>query len=183
MIPVGVVLLSPPVLNRLLRLLLRFTGQPPEAQGVSWPGLARTLGWAAGSWVFYGLGTYVVMRQLAGGGPGILLLSIGAFALSWSIGSVAVFVPVGAGVRDFAMVEVLHTHTTLAVALTVALLIRALNVVCDALAGAAAAGLIGRSRLRRFRERGVQRGGSQPGAEPGPGERQPLDSNAYADGQ
>jgi uncharacterized membrane protein YbhN (UPF0104 family) len=157
---VGIVVLSPPVLNRLLRLLLRLTGQPAEdVQGVTWPGLARTLGWAAGNWVFFGLATYVVMRQLAGGGPGTLLLCIGAFALSWSVGSVAVFVPVGAGVRDAALTAILATHThSLSVAITVALLVRALNVVCDALTGAAAAALIGRSRLRRFREREAQRG-------------------------
>jgi len=177
-IPIGMVLLSPPVLNRMLRLLLRLMHQPTqEVRGVSWPGLARTLAWAAANWVFWGLSTYVVMRQLAGGGPSTVLLSIGAFALSWCVGSVAVFVPVGAGVRDLALVAVLATQTTWTVALTVALLVRALNVVCDALAAAAAAAMIGRSRLRRFRERAAQPGGVQPGGvQPGgvqPGGVQP----------
>jgi hypothetical protein len=49
------------------------------------------------------------------------------------------------------MVAVLHTRTTTAIALTVALVTRALSVLCDALAGGAAAALVGRSRLRRLR--------------------------------
>jgi glycosyltransferase 2 family protein len=156
-IPVGITALIPPVLNRILRLLMRLTHQPADSHGVSWPGLARTLGWSAANWVFWGLSTYVVMRQLAGGGPSTVALAIGAFALSWCVGSVAVFVPVGAGVRDLALVAVLATQTTWTVALTVALLVRALNVVCDVLAGALAAALIGRSRLRRFRQRAAER--------------------------
>lgn len=152
-IPIGLVLLCPPVLNRLLRLLLRLAGQPTDEPGISWRGLGRTLCWVAGNWFFYGLETYVLVRQLSGGGARLLPLAIGAFALSWAIGSVAVFVPVGAGVRDVAMVAILSTQTSWQVGLTVALVVRALTVVADALTGAVAAGLVGRARLGQFRDR------------------------------
>ncbi len=49
------------------------------------------------------------------------------------------------------MVAVLHTQTTTAIALTVALVARALSVVADALTGAIASALVGRRRLRRLR--------------------------------
>ena len=49
------------------------------------------------------------------------------------------------------MVAVLHTQTTTAIALTVALVSRAIQVVSDALTGAAASALVGRRRLRELR--------------------------------
>jgi uncharacterized membrane protein YbhN (UPF0104 family) len=151
LIPAGVVVLSPPVLNRMLRLVLRLARQPELPQGVSFRGLARTVTWAMASWACNGLMVYVLMRQLAGVRQGTLLVSVGAYALSWAIGFVAVFAPAGAGVREAVMVAVLHTQTTTAIALTVALVSRALSVVADALTGAIASGLVGRRRLRQLR--------------------------------
>ncbi len=158
LIPVAAVLLSPPVLNRLLRLVLRVSRRPVVQQNVSYRGLARTMVWALACWSFNGLMVYVLMRQLAGHPQGSLLVSVGAYSLSWAVGFLAVFAPAGAGVREAVMVAVLGTRTTPATALTVALLCRALAVVADAAAGAAASALVGRRRLRRLRtERSLTR--------------------------
>jgi glycosyltransferase 2 family protein len=151
MIPVGAVALSPPVLNRLLRLVLRVARQPPGQARVSYQGLARTMAWAMGAWVANGLMIYVLVRHLSGERQGTLLVSIAAYGLSWSIGFLAVFAPAGAGVREAVMVAVLHTQTTTAIALTVALVSRALSVVGDAVTGAAASALVGRRRIRQIR--------------------------------
>jgi glycosyltransferase 2 family protein len=155
LIPVGVAALSPPVLNRLLRLVLRLARQPPEQASVSYRGLARTMAWASGAWAANGLMIYVLTRHLAGHHQGTLLVSVGAYSLSWSIGFLAVFAPAGAGVREAVMVAVLHTQTPgrrgLAVALTVALVSRALSVLGDAVTGAAASALVGRRRLGQIR--------------------------------
>jgi glycosyltransferase 2 family protein len=151
LIPVGIVLLSPPVLNRLLRLVLRLSRRPPLEQGVSFRGLARTMAWAVFGWLFNGLEVYVLMRQLAGDRQGTLLVSIGAYSLSWAVGFLAVFAPAGTGVREAVMVAVLHVRTTTAIALVIALVTRATAVLCDALTGAVAAALVGRGRLRRLR--------------------------------
>jgi len=156
LIPVGAVALSPPVLNRLLRLVLRVARQPAEQVRVSYQGLARTLAWAAGAWIANGLMIYVLVRHLSGARQGTLLVSLAAYGLSWSIGFLAVFAPAGAGVREAVMVAVLHTQTTTAIALTVALVSRALSVVGDAVTGAAASALVGRRRLRQLRsDRGL----------------------------
>ncbi len=151
LIPVAVVILSPPVLNPLLRLVLRLSRQPPLPQGVSFMGLARAMMWAAAGWSCNGIMTYVLMRQLAGEPPGTFLVSIGGYALSWAVGFLAVFAPAGAGVREAVMIAILSTRTTTAIALTVALVTRALAVVADAVTVAAAAALVGRRRLRRLR--------------------------------
>ena len=78
-------------------------------------------------------------------------MSVGAYALSWAVGFLAVFAPAGAGVREVVMVAVLHSQTRFATALTVALVSRAISVVSDALTGAAASALVGRRRLRQLR--------------------------------
>ena len=157
LIPIVIVILSPPVLNPLLRLVLRLSRQPPLEQGVSVKGLARTMVWAAAGWLCNGATVYVLMRQLAGDRPGTLLVSIGGYSLSWVVGFLAVFAPAGAGVREAVMVAVLSTRTTTAIALTVALVIRAIGVVSDAIAGTAAAALVGRRRLRAARTLARQR--------------------------
>jgi glycosyltransferase 2 family protein len=151
LVPVSIVLLSPPILNRLLALVLRLARQPPLEQGVSFAGLARTIAWAIASWAFNGLTIYVLMRQLAGHPQGTLLVSVGAYALSWTAGFLAVFAPAGAGVREAVMVAVLSTRTTTGIALTIALVTRATAVLCDALTAAVAAALVGRRRLRQLR--------------------------------
>ena len=151
LIPVGVALLSPPVLNRLLRLVLRLARQPADQQGVSYRGLARMMVWAVAAWSSNGLVIYVLLRQLVGHPQGTLLVSVGAYSLSWAVGFLAVFAPAGAGVREAVMVAVLHTQTTIKIAVAVALVSRAISVVSDALAGAAASALVGRRRLRQLR--------------------------------
>jgi uncharacterized membrane protein YbhN (UPF0104 family) len=158
LLPVAAVLLSPPVLNRLLRLVLRVSRQPVMEQTVSYRGLARTMAWALFGWSANGLMVYVLMRQLAGHPQGLLLVSVGAYSLSWSVGFLAVFAPAGAGVREAVMVAVLSARSPLRIAAAVALLCRALSVVADAVAGGAAAALVGRRRLRRLRaERSLTR--------------------------
>jgi uncharacterized membrane protein YbhN (UPF0104 family) len=151
LIPLAIVALSPPVLNRLLRLVLRLSHRPELEQGVSFRGLARTMAWAVAGWTFNGLEVYVLMRQLAGDRQGTLLVSIGAYSLSWAVGFLAVFAPAGTGVREAVMVAVLHVRTTTAIALVIALVTRATAVLCDAVTGAAAAALVGRGRLNRLR--------------------------------
>lgn len=166
LIPVGVAVLSPPVLNRLLGLVLRLSRQPALGDGISYRGLARTMGWALGAWVTNGLMIYVLMRQLAGDRQGTLLVSIGAYSLSWVVGFLAVFAPAGLGIREVVMVAALHSQTTtVAIAITVALVQRALSVVADAATGGVAVGLIGRRQLRQLRTaRQKVRPGSGPPA-------------------
>jgi glycosyltransferase 2 family protein len=167
LIPLGAVALSPPVLNRLLRLVLRVARQPPGQSSVSYKGLAQTMAWAIGAWVANGLMIYVLTRHLSGHHQGTLLVSVAAYSLSWSIGFLAVFAPAGAGVREAVMVAVLHTQTTTAIALAVALVSRALSVVGDAVTGAAASALVGRRRIRQIRA-ARRLTGDRPPASDGP---------------
>lgn len=163
LIPVGAVLLSPPVLNRMLRLVLRLSGQPALAQGVSYRGLARTMAWAMAGWLCNGVMIYLLLRQLAGDRQGTLLVSVGGYSLSWVAGFLAVFAPAGLGVREAVMIAALHTLAPAKIAITVTLFSRALSVVADAATGAVAAALVGRRRLRQLR---AARQTTDPGSGP-----------------
>lgn len=151
LIPLGLAALSPPVLNRVLGLIVRIARQPALARGVSYRGLARTMAWALAAWAVNGLMIYVLLLQLAGDRSGTLLVSIGGYSLSWAVGFVAVFAPAGAGVSEIVMIAVLHAVTVTQVAVAVALIRRVLSVVADALTGGVAVALIGRRQLRQLR--------------------------------
>ena len=166
LIPVGIAVLSPPVLNRLLGLVMRMARQPALGQGVSYRGLARTMAWAIAAWAANGLMIYVLMRQLSGERQGTLLVSVGAYALSWAVGFLAVFAPAGVGIREAVMTAALHSVTPLPIAFAVAVLQRAISVVADAATGGTAVGLIGRRQLRRLRS-----AGDDPSSGSGPAER------------
>ncbi len=150
-VPIGMTVLSPPVLNRILNVLLRVLRRSTLQQGVSVRGLAVAGGWAILSWAFNGAMTYALLGRLAGHGGDILLLSVGAYALSWVAGFLAIFAPAGAGVREAVMVAIVGTHTSTGVALTVTLVSRGFAVVADAVAGAAAGALIGHRHLQALR--------------------------------
>lgn len=150
-IPIGVLLLSPPVMNRILRFLLRVLRRQPLERGMSVRGLLRAGAWALLMWLSNGAMTYVLVRQLGDHHADTFLIAVGAYALAWVVGFVAIFAPAGAGVREAIMVAALTNRTTSSVALTVALVTRGLSVVGDALTGAVAAALVGHSRLKRLR--------------------------------
>lgn len=171
--PVAIAVLSPPVLNRLLRLVLRLTHQSPMQQGVSVKGLARPMAWAMAGWACNGAMIYLLLRQLAGDRQGTLLVSIGAYSLSWVAGFLAVFAPAGAGIREAVMVAVLHTQTTGAIAFTIALLIRAISVMSDALVSGAAGALVGRRLIGGLRSASRSAPGRDLTAESAPPPQRP----------
>ncbi len=149
--PVSMILLSPPVLNRMLKLLLQRLRRPTLYQAATLRGLAVSTWWALLSWSLNGLMTYLLIGRLAGHGGQVLLAATASYALSWVAGFLFIIAPAGAGVREAVMVAVLSVQTTTAAALTVALVSRGLAVVADALAGAAAGALVGHRRLRALR--------------------------------
>ena len=127
----GAVLLSPPVLNRLLRLAFRVTRRPATDITVSGSALLASTAWGFLQWVGFGLQAWLLARGLGGGHDRLLLLAVGAFALAWVVGFLVVFVPAGAGAREAALVLVLGPTLGNANALALALVSRALMIVGD----------------------------------------------------
>jgi len=149
-LPVGLAALAPPVLTRLVGLLLRVLRRDPLDRPLTLRGVAAALGWALVMWLAYGLHLWLLVRpQDTTPGPDLLLLSTGAYALAWTAGFLVVVAPAGAGVRELALVAALAPVLDRAGALAVAVLSRVLMTLGDLLWGAVGGGLATVPQVKR----------------------------------
>ncbi|RKR73238.1 glycosyltransferase [Frondihabitans australicus] len=103
----GLIVLVPPVLNRVIMLalrLLRRAGALPRLDGTAF---AAAVGWTLLSWLFLGLGLAFLAIGTDGGSPRVLLDGVSGYALAWVAGFVAIIAPAGVGVREAVLVFVL----------------------------------------------------------------------------
>ena len=147
-LPLFVLALAPPVLNRAIALALRALGRPPLPAPLSLAGVMRVAGWALVSWLCYGVHVYLLARRLgAEGGALLWLQGTGAFAAAFASGPLLLVVPAGAGVREAALLVLLGSTVTVPVAAVIAVVSRLLFIVGD-LAWDAVAVLAARRLLR-----------------------------------
>lgn len=106
-LPLALLVTAPPVLNRLLGLVMRMARRPPLPVPISARGILRAATWALVSWLTYGVHVWVLAGQLAPAGPLLLARTTGAFAAAWCAGFLLVVVPAGAGVREAALILLL----------------------------------------------------------------------------
>ncbi|HEX2374009.1 MAG TPA: YbhN family protein [Actinomycetota bacterium] len=131
-LPLLALAVAPPVLNRLLGLVMRVARRPPLPAPLSAGGILRVAGWAILSWVFYGAQVYVLARQLGAEGGWLLLLQCtGAFAIAFASGPLLVVAPAGAGVREAALLLLLGSTITAPRAAVIAVVSRLLFIVGD----------------------------------------------------
>jgi hypothetical protein len=153
-LPGGLAVLAPPVLTRLVGLLLRLLRRAPLDRPLSARGVGAALGWALVMWAAYGVHLWLLVRpQDTAPGPDLLLLSTGAYALAWTAGFLVVVAPAGAGVRELALVAALAPVLDRAGALAVAVLSRVLMTLGDLVWGAVGAGT-GVARVPEVKRRG-----------------------------
>lgn len=148
-VPIGLVLVWPPVFNRIVALGLRArrsaTSPPPTLTG---RGVARSLGWALVMWVAFAFHAWVIAVDLGAVGPADAAVVGGAFALAWVVGFLVILAPAGAGPREAAFVLALSPVMGSAQALVLALVSRVLMMVGDGAAAAAFASHGSRARRR-----------------------------------
>ncbi len=131
-LPLGLALLAPPVLTRLVGIGLRVLRRDPLERPLSWRGVSAALGWALAMWAAYGVHLWLLVRPHDSGGDGsVLLLSTGAYALAWTAGFLFVLAPAGVGVRELALVAALAPVLDRPGALAVAVLSRVLMTLGD----------------------------------------------------
>jgi glycosyltransferase 2 family protein len=118
--------LHPRVINPVLNGMLRLARREGLEHPLSGSGLLGALGLAAAAWVAFGLQVAVLAAGLGASGPRATALSVGGFALAWSVGFLAVVVPAGIGVREAALVAALAPVLAAGPAVVVALLTRVL---------------------------------------------------------
>jgi glycosyltransferase 2 family protein len=106
--PVVVVVLAPPVLNRLIGLAVRVAGRGALEHPMTWSGLGRAAAWSVAGWLVAGLQLWVLCTGL--GLPltvRTFALATGGWALAWTAGFLFVVAPAGAGVREVVLAAVL----------------------------------------------------------------------------
>ncbi|MFD2028096.1 lysylphosphatidylglycerol synthase domain-containing protein [Promicromonospora aerolata] len=153
--PAVVVVLAPPVLNRLIGLVVRATRRQAPDQPTTWRGLGRAAAWSVAGWLVAGLQLWVLCTGL-GLPPTVrtFALATGGWALAWTAGFLFVVAPAGAGVREVVLAAVLAGALSAPAAALAVLVSRvALTVIDLVLAGA---GLL------------LVRGGRRPDARPPP---------------
>lgn len=125
----GLVAISPPVLERLAALLAA------ERLRVPWSGAAGILAAMAVVWAAYGVALVLVVPPgevaAAGGMAALMPGYVGAFAVAYVVGVVVVLAPAGVGAREGVLVALLTPTLGLPVAAASALLIRAVHTVAD----------------------------------------------------
>lgn len=141
-LPFALACVHPKVLNYLLGVMFRLARRPPLEQPLTGRVVAGAVGWSLMTWVFYGLGTWVLAVRVGVPAGVALPLSTGAFAFAWTLGFIVILAPAGAGIREVVMVAILShpLGVTASAALAVALVSRAVTAVGDlATAGLGAA--------------------------------------------
>jgi hypothetical protein len=97
-LPVAMLAVAPPVLNRVLAAVLRLSRRPPLPTPLSLAGILQVAGWSIAAWLCYGGQVYLLARQLGAEGGALLWLQCtGAFAAAFAAGLMLVLVPAGAG--------------------------------------------------------------------------------------
>ncbi|MEU7897083.1 lysylphosphatidylglycerol synthase transmembrane domain-containing protein [Nonomuraea sp. NPDC049152] len=149
LIPVLAVLLEPKVINSLIGFGLRRLKREPLERPLTRKGMLTALAWAVLGWCAYGVHLHLLASDM--GASGGLLFSIGAFALTWCLGIMTFVVPAGAGVREAAMVAVmspvLDRGSAIALALCSRMVIILGDLICAAVAGAAAKAAVDRNSV------------------------------------
>ena len=137
--PLGLVFLAPPMLTRLTNFGLRVLRRSPLEHPFTWPGVFRASGWGLVMWMLMGLHIWILGVGLGADPLAFALPALGCFAVAWSLGSLFILAPAGAGVRDvlIAVILVPALPGGSSAALTIALVSRLISVVVDVAAAIA----------------------------------------------
>lgn len=144
-VALGVVVLHPAVLRRLIAVALRVGRRPSVEMAIDGGALLRAVLWSLLMWIALGAHVYVLARGLGGDDAELALVATGAYAAAWITGLLVVFAPAGAGAREAALVVALGSVLERPDALAVAIVSRFLTLLGDLVCGGVAA-LLTRSR-------------------------------------
>ncbi len=134
LLPAGLILLHPALVNRGLNLALRATGQAPVELSWGYGYLLSQLGLWAVFWLVNGVAQYLLIRSISPSPLPQVPVLAGIFAVAWVAGFLSLVTPSGLGVMEGALVVLLSFHFSIHVATIIALWTRlaktAVDLVC-----------------------------------------------------
>ncbi len=143
--PVLIGSLYPPFVTWALNTLLRLARQRPLEHAVGFGAMARAVAWTVLGWLLFG-GHLWLLCLSVGGGPRLVFVAVGAYALAFVAGLLVFIAPGGLGAREAVMVAVLTPVLPAGAPIVIALASRVLLTLAD-LAYAGATLLLGRPPL------------------------------------
>jgi hypothetical protein len=123
--------LHPRVLGFVLDRLLRLARREPLEQVVSAAGMLRATGWTLLGWLLWGSHVWVLAGAVSRPSLALWPLAVGAYALAWASGILAVLAPAGLGVLEGALLLTLTPELGATAALTVTVVTRVTLVLAD----------------------------------------------------
>ena len=139
-LPILLVLLTPPILNRVLALAMRILRRPALERQVTWGGMARSTAWGVAAWLASGLQVWLSATALGmAPTPESFVLAVGGYGLAWTVGFLVFFIPAGVGVREAVLATTLTAYLAPGGVLAVVLLSRVMMTVADLAWGLGAA--------------------------------------------
>ncbi|MDP9681961.1 lysylphosphatidylglycerol synthase domain-containing protein [Streptomyces griseoviridis] len=143
LVPLAALLVRPDLVHRSAVLAARVARRNPPPSPGRPRDLRRSLAYQTGSWVLSGLHVWVTALLLGADPLPALPAAVGGFALAAVGGTLAVFAPDGAGVRELILVPALATVLPLSAAVATALVSRVLTLVAELATAGAALGVTG----------------------------------------
>ena len=130
-----VVLLWPPLLNRLIARGLRLLRRDPLPRALSGAAIVACVGWFVLAWLSMAAAVWVLAADLAPGASvrDLALTTLSGYCLAAGLGMLSVIVPAGVGVRDGLLVLLLVGLMPLGAATAIVVVHRFLSVVVDIL--------------------------------------------------
>lgn len=129
-----IVVLYPPILNRLIGAALRLIRRGPLDHDLSGRAIIQMAVLFLASWSAAGVATWVLARQLiepSAHSPYLTFVCVTGFALASALSMLSIIIPAGAGVREALLVILLVGMLTAPAAAAVAILVRFLTVLAD----------------------------------------------------
>ncbi len=160
--PIAVICAIPPVLTRLIQVLLRVLRRPALQHVLTARGVLRVIAWSALGYVLFGVHLWLLANAQAAPGLGGLIRSIGSFAIAMTAGLFAFVSPSGLGVREAVLVATLAPFLTLSGGVGAALAIALASRLIFTLADLIGAGLAALSGTRPVRRAGTRAAGLIP---------------------
>jgi uncharacterized membrane protein YbhN (UPF0104 family) len=122
--PLCLVALYPPVMNRVLSILLKWFRRPPVELRLPYGRALAILGICLLDWTLQGVGSYVLIGSFCTLDPSKLPVLLGGYAISWMTGFLVLVSPAGLGVREGVFTLVLKTVVPEPLAIIAALVTR-----------------------------------------------------------
>jgi len=130
-IPLGLVILYPPLLKKTMNFILSKLGKEQLKLSFSYPQILKTTFWFFLSWVIIGFSFFLLICAFSVIDLSLLPAIVGIFAISWVIGFLTPIAPNGAGVREASLILLLGTVIPAPLAIVSALSFRLLIIAGD----------------------------------------------------